>query len=73
MMVLLFVFSVVPMFGIIIALQKFLPATGVFGSKLVGLTNIQNLFMFPNVGQVLRCGTRGSPSSLLIFDKGNTA
>lgn len=50
--VMLFIFSIVPMFGIIIAFEKFIPAKGVFGSKLVGLTNFQNLLMFPDVGQV---------------------
>ena len=55
MMVPLFVFGVVPVFGIIIAVQKFVWA---FGSTMVGLTNIQNLFMFPDVGRVLRCGKR---------------
>ena len=51
-MALLFVFSIVPMFGIIIAFQKFVPARGFFGSKLVGLANFQTLFTFPDVGQV---------------------
>lgn len=50
--VMLTIFSIVPMFGIIIAFQKFVPAKGILGSKLVGLTNFQNLFMFPDVGQV---------------------
>ncbi len=51
-MVLLFIFAIVPMFGIIIAFEKFVPAKGVFGSKLVGLANFQNLLMFPDVGEV---------------------
>jgi putative aldouronate transport system permease protein len=49
---LLFTFSIVPMFGIIIAFQKFVPAKGVLGSRLVGLANFQTLFTFPDVGQV---------------------
>jgi putative aldouronate transport system permease protein len=51
-MVLLFIFSIVPMFGIILAFQKFIPARGVFGSRFVGLANFQTLFTFPDVGQV---------------------
>jgi putative aldouronate transport system permease protein len=46
-------FSIIPMFGIVIAFQKFVPAKGVFGSKLIGLTNFKRLLLFPDVGQVV--------------------
>ena len=51
-MILLFVFSIVPMFGIIIAFQKFVPAKGFFGSAFVGLDNFKLAFTFPDVNQV---------------------
>ena len=45
-------FCYVPMFGIIIAFQRFMPARGIFGSPFVGLANFQYMFELPNVGQV---------------------
>ncbi len=45
-------FSYVPMFGIAIAFQKFIPAKGIFGSKWVGLGNFEYMFQLPGVGQV---------------------
>ena len=52
-MVLLLVFSIVPMFGIIIAFQKYLPAKGIFGSKLVGFANFELLLGYPDVRKVI--------------------
>ena len=49
---LLLVFSVVPMFGIVIAFQKFVPAKGFFGSQWVGLDNILFMFQIPDSRQV---------------------
>ena len=51
-MILLFIFSIVPMLGIVIAFQRFVPAKGVFGSSFIGLANFQKLFLFPDVAQV---------------------
>ena len=51
-MIMLFVFSFVPMFGIIMAFQKFVPAKGMLGSEFNGLDNFKLLFMFPDVGQM---------------------
>ena len=45
-------FSYVPMFGIVIAFQRFMPARGIFGSRFTGLENFQYMFELPNVGQV---------------------
>lgn len=42
--ILLAIFSYVPMIGIIIAFQKFIPTKGMFGSKWVGLKNFEYLF-----------------------------
>ena len=52
-MIMLVIFSIIPMFGIIIAFQKFVPAKGIFGSKFVGLYNFQLLFMYPAAKQVI--------------------
>lgn len=49
-MVFLFLFSILPMFGIIIAFQDFIPARGIFGSEWVGLKNFAYLFQMPDVG-----------------------
>lgn len=51
--ILTFIFSYVPMFGIIMAFQKFVPAKGIFGSKWVGLENFNYFFMMPNFTSVL--------------------
>lgn len=48
-----FIFSYVPMLGIVMAFQKFVPARGIFRSKWVGLANFEYIFMMPNFFQVL--------------------
>lgn len=53
--ILVFIFSYIPMYGIIIAFQKFSPAMGLFGrQKWVGLKNFQYIFDMPNFPLVLR-------------------
>ena len=51
-MIMLFIFAIIPMFGIIMAFQRFVPARGIMGSEFVGLQNFRQMFMFPDVGQV---------------------
>lgn len=51
-MILLVIFSIVPMFGIVMAFQKYLPAKGIFGSKFVGMYNFNLLLMYPQAKQV---------------------
>ncbi len=51
--ILLLIFSYIPMFGVIMAFQKFVPAKGIFGSDFVGLKNFELLFMYPDVRQVI--------------------
>jgi len=54
-LVLTLIFSYIPMAGIIIAFQKFIPARGLFGSqKFVGWGNFQYMLSMPNIYQVLR-------------------
>lgn len=50
--VLLLIFSYIPMAGIMIAFQKFIPTKGLFGSKLIGLDNFQYLFSMSDSWQV---------------------
>lgn len=53
--VLLFIFSYIPMGGIIIAFQKFKPALKLFGpQKWVGLDNFSFVLSLPNTANVLR-------------------
>ncbi|HHW48752.1 MAG TPA: sugar ABC transporter permease [Clostridiaceae bacterium] len=47
------IFSYIPMLGIVIAFQKFVPARGIFKSKWVGLENFIYLLDMPNTFQVL--------------------
>ncbi|MBP1993776.1 ABC transporter permease [Paenibacillus eucommiae] len=51
---LVLVFSYVPMAGIVIAFQKFLPMKGVLGSQWIGLSNFRFLFELPDFYIVLR-------------------
>lgn len=45
--VLLLIFSVAPMFGIVMAFQDFVPAKGILGSSFVGLKYFK--FMFAEI------------------------
>ena len=50
---LVLVFSYVPIYGVIIAFQRFIPARGMFGDQTwVGLGNFQYLLALPTVWQV---------------------
>lgn len=51
-MVMLFIFSIVPMFGVVMAFQKFIPAKGIFGSKWAGLSNFTYMFQLPDAKQI---------------------
>ena len=53
-MLFLLVFSIVPMFGIVIAFQKYLPAKGIFGSEFVGLKYINQMLSMPNSWRIFR-------------------
>lgn len=46
-------FNIVPMFGIVMAFQKFNPSKGLFGSPWVGLKNFQYLFMMSDTTRVI--------------------
>ena len=50
--VLVFIFSYIPLYGLIIAFQKYNPAMG-FSSPWIGLANYRNLFSQPNFVQTI--------------------
>jgi putative aldouronate transport system permease protein len=52
-LIFVFIFSIVPMFGLVIAFERFIPTKGVFGSAWVGLKNFQYLWQIPDGRQVL--------------------
>ena len=45
----LVIFSILPMVGIVMAFQNFVPAKGVFASNFVGLKHFRNMLVFPEV------------------------
>lgn len=47
------VFSYLPMFGVVIAFQKFVPAKGIFGSQWIGWDNFRYVFQLPDFYQVV--------------------
>lgn len=52
--ILLIIFSYIPMGGVIIAFQRFVPAKGLFGAqKFIGLDNFKYVFNMPNFKGVL--------------------
>ncbi|MWV42184.1 ABC transporter permease subunit [Paenibacillus sp. HJL G12] len=50
----LIVFSFVPMFGILMAFQDYVPAKGIFGSAWVGLDNFKYMLEIPDSMKILR-------------------
>ncbi|MBP1994528.1 ABC transporter permease [Paenibacillus eucommiae] len=51
--ILVFMFSYIPMAGIVIAFQKFVPNKGLFGSKWVGFDNFIYMINMPDIYQVI--------------------
>ena len=49
-----FIFNYIPMFGIVMAFQKFVPAKGFLGSEWIGLDNFRYIFNMPNIWNVIR-------------------
>jgi putative aldouronate transport system permease protein len=53
-LILLFIFHYLPMAGIIIAFQKFIPAKGLFGNqKWIGLDNFRYVFDLPSFSSIM--------------------
>lgn len=53
-MILVFIYHYLPMFGIIIAFQKYLPAKGLLESKWIGLKNFETIFNMPGFFRALK-------------------
>ena len=53
-MIFLLIFNYLPMFGLVMAFQDFVPAKGFFGSKFVGLKHFQYMLQLPDIGRVIR-------------------
>ena len=51
-MIFLTIFSFIPMFGIVMAFQNYMPAKGILGSKWVGLDNFKFMFQMPDSKQI---------------------
>lgn len=51
--IVLFVYSYIPMVGISIAFQKFIPTNGLFGSEWIGVDNFRYVMQMPDILQVL--------------------
>ncbi|MBP1991053.1 ABC transporter permease [Paenibacillus eucommiae] len=51
--IILFIYCYIPMVGIVIAFQKFVPAKGLFGSNWIGLDNFRYVIQMPDIVQVL--------------------
>lgn len=52
-LILILIYSYGPMFGFIIAFEKFVPARGIFGSKWVGLDNFRYLLEMPESRRIV--------------------
>lgn len=52
--IMLLIFSIVPMAGIVMAFQKYEPLKGILGSKFIGLQNFKVIFTMPNSTQVIK-------------------
>lgn len=50
----LIIFTYIPMAGIVMAFQNYIPAKGLFGSNWVGMMHFQRLFSLPDVGLLFR-------------------
>lgn len=53
-MAFLIIFHIIPMFGYVIAFQKYIPAKGILGSEFVGLKYFTQMFMLPDSWTIFR-------------------
>lgn len=51
--IIVFIYSYIPMTGIVMAFENYKPARGIFNSKWIGLENFQYIVNMPNFGNVL--------------------
>ena len=52
-MIFILIFSYIPMVGIIMAFQDYVPAKRILGSKFVGLKHFKYMFTLPDIGQIV--------------------
>jgi putative aldouronate transport system permease protein len=52
-LLLIIVYHYVPMAGVIIAFEKFIPTKGIFGSQWVGWDNFKYVMLLPDTGRIL--------------------
>lgn len=52
-MIFVLIFCYIPMFGIVMAFQNYVPAKGIFGSAFVGLKHFTYMFSLPDIGQIV--------------------
>ena len=52
-MILVIIFVGIPMFGVLMAFQNYIPAKGISGSVWVGLKHFRTIFSMPNFWQIL--------------------
>jgi len=50
--ILLFIFTMIPLFGVVIAFQKYIPSKAIWNQKWVGLDNFMFMFQLPDSKQV---------------------
>lgn len=50
----LILFSYIPMAGLLMAFQDFVPAKGLFGSEFVGLKHFSYMLQLPDIGKIIR-------------------
>lgn len=50
----LIVFSYIPMVGLLMAFQDFVPAKGLLGSEFVGLKHFSYMLQLPDIGKIIR-------------------
>lgn len=50
----LILFSYIPMVGLLMAFQDFVPAKGLFGSEFVGLKHFSYMLQLPDIGKIIR-------------------
>lgn len=52
-MIFLIIFTIIPLFGSVLAFKKLNPVKGIWGSEWVGFENFKTLFNIPNIGNIL--------------------
>lgn len=52
-MIFVLIFCYIPMFGILMAFQDYVPAKGMLGSKFVGLEHFKYMFSLPDIWKIL--------------------